>query len=142
MLYVDDVDGAQWLRVVELLTEQAAHDMVLCLYPDSPPDVFPEPFVASPSQEDLERVTTYGDETEPPCSRRIAVTAYLVDVLRPHLGEFEDWGDSLILYPQRERIWTAAFIPHERVVLIREVRLHDYLDAAGIQVALNAPEGW
>jgi hypothetical protein len=142
MLYVEDTDGAQWLRVVEVMSEQATYDMVLCLYPDSPPDSFIEPFSSSQSQEDLERVTTYGDETEPPCSERLRVTADTVGVLRPHLGDFEDWGDSLILYPLRERTWTAAFIPHERIVLIRDVRLRDYLDAADVPVSLESPEGW
>jgi hypothetical protein len=141
MLYVEDTDGAQWLRVVEVMSEQAAYDMVLCLYPDSPPDTFLEPFASAQSQEDLERVTTYEDETAPPCSERLRVTADTVDVLRPYLGDFEDWGDSLILYPHRERTWTAAFIPHERVVLIRDVRLRDFLDAAGVPVSLEVPEG-
>jgi hypothetical protein len=142
MLYVEDTDGSQWLRVVELMCEQAAHDMVLCLYPDSVPDAFAEPFASSRSQEDLERVTTYEDGTASPCSERLRVTADTVEALRPHLGDFEDWGDSLILYPLRERTWTAAFIPHERVVLIRDVRLRDYLDAAGVTVGFEAPDGW
>ena len=142
MLYIEDADGAQWLRVVELMSEQAAYDMVLCLYPDSPPDTFPEPFALPQSQEDLERVTTYESETAPPCSERLGVSAETVDVLRPYLDEFEDWGDSMILYPPRERIWSAAFTPHERVVLIRDVRLRDFLDAAGVPVSLEAPEGW
>ena len=142
MLYVEDADGSQWLRVVEAMSEQTAYDMVLCLYPDSPPDAFLEPFVSPQSQEDFERVTAYEDETEPPCSERLRVTPDVLDVLRPHLGDFEDWGDSLILYPLRERTWTAAFIPHERIVLIRDGRLRDYLDAAGVPVRLEAPEGW
>lgn len=142
MLYVADEDGAEWLSVVEVLSEQAAYDMVLCLYPDSQPDAFPEQFTSSPSQEDLERVTTYEDEEAPPCSERLRVTAHTVEMLRPHLGDFEDWGDSLVLYPPRERTWMAAFIPHERVVLIRDVRLRDFLDAAGVPVCMEAPEGW
>ena len=142
MLYIEDTDGAQWLRVVEVMSEQAAYDMVLCLYPDSQPDTFIEPFSSPQSHEELERVTTYGDETTPPCSERLRVTADTVDDMRSHLGDFEDWGDSLILYPLRERAWTAAFIPHERVVLVRDVRLRDYLDAAGVTVSLDAPEGW
>jgi len=141
MLYVEDTDGTQWLRVVEVMSEQTAYDMVLCLYPDSPPGAFLEPFASSQSQEDLERVTGY-DETEPPCSERLRVTPETVGVLWLHLGDFEDWGDSLILYPLRERTWAAAFIPHERIVLIRDVRLRDYLDAAGVKVSLEEPEAW
>ena len=142
MLYVEDADGAQWLQVIELMSEQAEYDIVLCLYPDSPPDAFPEPFTAQQSHEDLERVTTYEVEPAPPCSERLRVTADAVDVLRPHLDDLEDWGDSMILYPLRERTWTAAFIPQERVVLVRDPRLRDYLDAAGVPVTLEAPEGW
>lgn len=142
MLYVEDEDGAQWLRIVELVSEQAVFDMVLCLYPDSPPDAFPAPFASPQSHEDLERVTTYHDETLPPCSARLRVTGEVVDLLKPHLGDFEDWGDSLILYLQRERLWTVAYIPHERIVLVRDMHLRDYLDAAGIPVSVEAPEGW
>ncbi len=111
-------------------------------HPDSVPEAFPEPFLVSQVPERLERVTTYPDGTEPPCSARIPVSAELIDDLRPHVGDFEDWGDSLILYPPRERKWVAAFIPHERVILVRDVRLGDFLDAAGIPVRLEAPEGW
>lgn len=142
MLYVEDPDGAQWLKIIELLSEREAYDVVLCLYPDSPVDAFPEPFAASGAQEDLERVTTYPDGGTPPCSPRLRVTADLIDRLRPHLGDLEDWGDSFALYPPRERAWVAAFIPHERTSLIRDVRLHDFLDAAGVPVSPQEPEGW
>lgn len=142
MLYVEDLDGSRWLSVVELLSELEAHDMVLCLYPDSGPEAFPEPFSASRAPEPLERATTYPDGTEPPCSARVPVSTELLADLRPHIGDFEEWGDSLILFPPRERRWVAAFIPHERAILVQDVRLRDFLDAAGIPVGLEAPECW
>ena len=64
-----------------------------------------------------------------------------MDLLRPHTGEFEDWGDSLALYPPRERQWVAAFIPDQRVALVRDVRLKGFLDAAGIKASEEPPSG-
>jgi len=142
MLYVEDTDGSMWLSVVDVLREREAYDMALCLYPDSAPEAFPPPFSVAETPEALERVTTYGDGGEPPCSARVRVSESFLDSLRPHVGDFEDWGDSLALYPARERQWTAAFVPHERVVLVRDVRLGDFLDAAGISVGLEPPDGW
>lgn len=142
MLYIQDADDELWLGLVEVLCEREARDMVLCLYPDSAADDFPEPFCASEEPESLERVAEYPSGVEPPCSGRVRVTAELIDLLRPCTGEFEDWGDSLVLYPPRERQWVAAFIPHRRVALVRDVRLQDFLDAAGIESSTEAPQGW
>lgn len=142
MLYIEDSDDELWLQLVELLLERHACDMALCLYPDSGPDDFPSPFSAAREPEPLERVIAYPDGDEPPCSGRVQVSADLLDQLRPSTGEFEDWGDSLLLYPPRERQWVAAFIPHERVALVRDVRLQDFLDAAGIDASTEPPEGW
>ena len=142
MLYIEDSDDELWLRLVEVLSEREICDMVLCLYPGSEPDSFPEPFSPSAEPESLERVTTYPDGGEPSCSGRVRVSAELIDSLRPDTGEFEDWGDSLLLYPPRERQWVAAFIPHQRVALVRDVRLQDFLDAAGIEASTESPQGW
>jgi|GEM_PF-3839287 len=142
MLYIEDSDDELWLRLVEVLCERGIHDLVLCLYPDSDPAAFPEPFSASRSPESLERVTAYPNGNEPPCSGRVRVSAELIDLLRPYTGEFEDWGDSLLLYPPRERQWVAAFIPHQCVALVRDVRLEDFLEAAGIEASTESPQGW
>lgn len=142
MLYIEDSDDELWLRLVEVLSERQACDMVLCLYPDSEPDDFPEPFSPSQQPESLERVTVYPSEDEPPCSGRARVSAELIDLLEPYAGEFEEWGDSMLLYPPRERQWVAAFIPHQRVALVRDVRLEDFLDAAGIEASAESPQGW
>ncbi len=142
MLYIEDADDEVWLHLVEVLSEREACDMVLCLYPDSGSADFPEPFSVSPESEFLERVTEYPGGDEPPCSGRVRVSDELIDLLRPYTGEFEDWGDSLLLYPPRERQWVAAFIPHRRVALVRDVRLEDFLDAAGIEASTESPHGW
>jgi len=142
MLYIDDTDGSAWLSVVDTLAEREAQDMVLCLYPDAGQDSFPEPFTLPNVEEPLERVVTYPDESETACSARIRVTTELLDALRGHVGDFEDWGDSLAVYAPRERAWIAAFIPHRRVVLVRDDRLRDFLDAAGISVGSESPEDW
>lgn len=142
MLYIEDADDELWLGLVAVLSEREICDMVLCLYPDSGADSFPEPFTAPGEPESLERVTMYPDESEPPCSGRVRVSAELIDLLRPETGEFEDWGDSLLLYPPRERQWMAAFIPHRRVALVRDDKLQDFLEAAGIQASTEPPEGW
>jgi hypothetical protein len=142
MLYIEDTDGSVWLDVVNVLREREAYSMVLCLYPGSSAEAFPAPFALAEAPEYLERVTTYPGGDEPPCSGRVRVSEGLLDSLRPHVGDFEDWGDSFALYPLHEREWTAAFIPHERVVLVSDVRLHDFLDAAGIAVGLERPDGW
>ncbi len=142
MLYIEDADDGLWLSLVEVLGEREICDMVLCLYPDSEEDDFPEPFFAPQEQEPFERVTVYPDESEPPCSGRVRASAALVDLLRQDIGEFEDWGDSLLLYPPRERRWVAAYIPHRRVVLVQDVRLKDFLDAAGIDASTEPPRGW
>lgn len=142
MLYIEDSDDELWLGLIEVLSERELCDMVLCLYPDSEPDDFPEPFAAPREFEPLERVTAYPDESEPPCSGRVRVSAELIDQLLPETGEFEDWGDSLLLYPPRERQWLAAFIPHQRVALVRDDKLQGFLDAAGIQASTEPPEGW
>jgi hypothetical protein len=63
------------------------------------------------------------------------MSAELLDSLRLCTGEFEDWGDSLLLYPPRERRWIAAFIPHRRIALVRDERLQDFLNAAGIEAS-------
>jgi len=141
MLYVEDSDDDLWLDLVEVLREREILDMALCLYPDSDSADFPEPFSASRDSEPLERVTAYPDESEPPCSARVRVSEELLDRLRPYTGEFEDWGDSLLLYPPRERQWVAAFIPHQRIALVRDVRLKDFLDAAGIEARTEVPPG-
>jgi hypothetical protein len=133
MLTIQDSDDELWLDLAEVLSERETCDMVLCLYPDSQPDAFPEPFTPSRAPEPLERVVEYPDGDEPPCSGRVRVSAELLDSLRPCTGEFEDWGDSLLLYPPRERQWVAAFIPHRRIAFVRDVRLQDFLDAAGIE---------
>ena len=130
MLFVEDSDGSIWLATVELMLEREPYDMVLCLYHDSMPGVLPQPFRVSQQPEHLERVTTYPDESEPPCSARARVTSGLLDSLRPHIGEFEDWGDNLTIYPVSLQSWAASFIPHERVVLVRDVQLHGFLNAA------------
>ncbi len=142
MLYIEDSDDELWLDLAEVLSEREFCDMVLCLYPDSEPADFPAPFSPADEPECLERVVTYPDESEPPCSGRVRVSAQLLDLLRPCTGEFEDWGDSLLLYPPRERRWVAAFIPHRRVALVRDVRLRDFLDAAGIEASTEPPRGW
>jgi len=142
MLYIEDADDELWLSLVEVLSEREICDMALCLYPDSESAAFPEPFSPSREPESLERVVAYPDGDEPPCSGRVRVSAELVDLLRPCTGEFEDWGDSLLLYPPRERQWVAAFIPHQRVALVRDVRLQDFLDAAGIEASTESPRGW
>lgn len=142
MLYIEDADDGLWLSIVELLGERQICEMVLCLYPDSEEDGFPEPFTTSHDPEPLERVTAYPDGREPPCSARLPVSASTLDVLRLAVGEFEDWGDSLLVYPPRERQWIAAFIPQRRVVLVQDVRLEDFLDAAGIEASTEAPPGW
>ena len=142
MLYIEDADDELWLSLVEVLSERQICDMVLCLYPDSEEDGFPEPFSASHDSEPLERVTAYPDGSEPPCSARLRVSAAALDSLRPYTGEFEDRGDSLLVYPPRERQWIAAFIPHRRVALVQDVRLEDFLDAAGIEASTEMPPGW
>ncbi|MBN2841262.1 MAG: hypothetical protein JXP37_09945 [Coriobacteriia bacterium] len=142
MLYIEDSDDELWLDLVEVLSERQIGDMVLCLYPDSEPDTFPEPFSASGEPESLERVTEYPDGGEPPCSARARVSARLIEQLRTYTGEFEDWGDSLLLYPPRERQWFAAFIPHQRIALVKDVKLQDFLDAAGIEASTEPPRGW
>jgi hypothetical protein len=142
MLYIEDTDGSLWLSVADVLRERQAYDMVLYLYPDSAPDAFPLPFSPSRTYEGLERVTTYADGNEPPRSDRVRVDEDLIDSLRQHVGDFEDWGDALTLYPPHERSWAAAYIPHERVVLVSDERLRDFLDAAGLPVGLEPPDGW
>ena len=142
MLYIQDSDGDTWLDVVELLSEREDHDMVLCLHPGSAGDALPDPFSLPVAPLILERVTTYPDGAEPPCSSRVRVSAELVDLLRPRASEFEDWGDSLALYPLKEWGWAAALIPHQRVILVRDEQLHGFLDAVGIPVNYEAPDGW
>lgn len=142
MLYIEDSDDELWLALAEVLSEREICDMVLCLYPDSASDSFPEPFSAPRDPELLERVTEYPDGSEPACSGRVRVSAALVALLQPYTGEFEDWGDSMLLYPPRERQWIAAFIPHQRIAFVRDVRLEAFLDAAGIEASTEAPEDW
>jgi hypothetical protein len=135
MLTIQDSDDELWLDLVEVLSEREICDMVLCLYPDSQPHDFPEPFIPSRAPESLERVVEYPGGDEPVCSGRVRVSAELLDSLRLCTGEFEDWGDSLLLYPPRERRWIAAFIPHRRIALVRDERLQDFLNAAGIEAS-------
>jgi len=142
MLYIEDSDGSAWLSVVDVLVERETYDMVLCLYPDSESDAFPEPFSPPNLAEPLERVTTYPGGSEPACSSRVRVNSALLEDLRAGTGDFEDWGDSFVLYPPRERAWVAAFIPHRRVVLVRDDRLRDFLDAASVRVSSEPPEEW
>ncbi|MDY0339935.1 MAG: hypothetical protein RBS17_01815 [Coriobacteriia bacterium] len=141
MLYIEDSDDDLWLDLVELLSERQIHDMVLCLYPGSGSDDFPEPFSVSCSPDSLEQVIVCSDGNEPPCSGRVRVSGELLDLLRSYTGEFEDWGDSLLLYQPRERQWVAAFIPHQRIALVKDVRLQDFLDAAGIKAGTESPPG-
>lgn len=142
MLYIEELDDDLWLHLVEVLGEQQICDMVLCLYPDSEPALFPEPFFDPAEPECLERVTVYPDDSEPPCSGRMRVSSDLTELLSDHAGDFEDWGDSMLLYPPRERQWIAAFVPHQRVALVRDVKLQDFLDAAGFQSSEQPPQGW
>ncbi len=142
MLHLKDADGDSWLDVVELLGERQVHDIVLCLYPDEEGAGFPSPFTHPEAPQHLERATTYPGDLEPPCSARVPVSGAILDLLRAHAGEFEDWGDSLVLYPPRENRWVAAFIPHERMVLVRDEHLYGYLDAAGVPVTFEAPDPW
>lgn len=141
MLYIEDADDDLWLDLVEVLGERELCDMVLCLYPGSD-ELFPRPFVSTVVPESLERVTQYPDGDEPPCSERASVSADLLGGLRSCTGEFEDWGDSLLLYPPRDRRWLAAFIPHRRVALVRDGRLREFLAAAGITASVEPPLGW
>jgi hypothetical protein len=135
MLTIQDSDDELWLDLVEVLSEREICDMVLCLYPDSQPDDFPQPFIPSRSTDSLDREVEYNAGDEPVCSGRVRVSAELLDSLRLCTGEFEDWGDSLLLYPPRERRWIAAFIPHRRIALVRDERLQDFLNAAGIEAS-------
>jgi hypothetical protein len=142
MLYIEDSDDGLWLTLTEVLSERQVCDMVVCAYPGEELDDLPDPFFATDDPESLERVTESSDGDEPPCSNRVRVSAALVDMLQEYVGEFEDWGDSLLLYPPRERRWIAAFIPHQRVALVRDVKLKDFLDAAGITASTELPPGW
>lgn len=142
MLYVEDADDGLWLTLAEVLCERHACDMVVCAYPGEGLEDVPDPFFATDDPESLERVTEDADGDEPPCSNRAPVSAALIDSLREYVGEFEDWGESLLLYPPRERRWVAAFIPHRRVALVRDVKLQGFLDAAGITASVDPPHGW
>ena len=142
MLYIEDTDGRLWLSVVDVLREREPYDMVLCLYADSAEDEFAEPFSEAETYEYLDPVTPQAEEDELTCSARVRVSDGLLETLRLHVGDFEDWGDSFALYPLHERTWMAAFIPHKRMILVSEPRLYDFLDAAGIPVLYDPPESW
>lgn len=134
MLTVDDADGGVWLEIVELLSEQDDYDMVLFPHPGSDDEPLPAPFVGAAIPPPLESAATYPEGTGPACSARLRVTADSIEELGLHLDEFEDWGDTLALYPIREWAWAARFVTGERTVFIRDAHLYGYLDAAGIQV--------
>jgi hypothetical protein len=141
VLYIEDTDGSQWLVVVALLRERALYDMVLSLYPEAGEDEIPDPFEAPDVRDYLEPVTEYPDDVDVGRSARLRVSPELIDDLRQYLGEFEDWGDALILYPLKEQQWVAAYVPARRVVLIRDIRLYDFLDAGGLTVSVEEPDG-
>lgn len=141
MLYIEDTDGSQWLDVVALLRERGTYDMVLSLYPGAGEDQIPDPFEAPDVRDYLEPVVEYPDDIDVGRSARLRVSSELLDDLRQYLGEFEDWGDSLALYPLREQQWVAALVPARRVVMLRDDRLYDFLDAAGLTVSVEEPDG-
>lgn len=142
MLYIEDSDDGLWLTIAEVLSERQVCDMVVCAYPGEELEDLPQPFFVADDLESLERVTEISGGDEPLCSNRVPVSAGLIDMLHEYVGEFEDWGDSLLLYPPRERKWIAAFIPHQRVALVRDAKLKDFLDAAGITASTEPPPGW
>ena len=141
MLYIEDTDGSQWLDVVALLRERGIYDMVLSLYPHAGEDEIPDPFDAPDVRDYLEPVTEYPDEVDVGRSARLHVSPELLDDLRQYLGEFEDWGDALVLYPLKEQQWVAAYVPARRVVLVRDDRLWDFLDAGGLTLSVEEPDG-
>lgn len=141
MLYIEDPDGSQWLDVVALLRERGTYDMVLSLYPEAGEDQIPDPFEAPDVRDYLEPVVEYPDDIDVGRSARLLLSSELLDDLRQYLGEFEDWGDSLALYPLKEQQWVAAFVPARRVVMLRDDRLYDFLDAAGLTVSVEEPDG-
>jgi len=142
MLTVKDADASCWLDIVELLGEQDDYDMVLFPHPGTDDEALPAPFVVPETPPIAECAATYTEGAGPTCSARLRVTDDLIDQFRDHLDEVEDWGDTLALYALREWAWAVAFVPHERLVLIRDVHLYGYLDAAGIPVRKEESEDY
>lgn len=140
MLTVEDADGSVWLEIVELLSEQDDYDMVLFPYPGSEGEPLPAPFAPAATPPLVESAATYSEDNGPACSARLRVTPDSIEELGDHLDEFEDWGEAMALYPPRDWSWVASFVTHEGTVLVRDVRLYGYLDAAGIPVRKDAPE--
>ena len=139
MLYLDDDRRSRWPAVARTLASLFQLDMVLCLYPDS--EHLSDPFVACEDDEPLERITTYLDGDIPPRSARVAVDEALMTYLESHVDEFEEWGDSLILYRPGATALVAAAIPHEGIILVAD-EFGAPLDAAGFRVSSEPPEGW
>ena len=116
--------------------------MIGSLYPGEELDALPAPFATKGTTKNFERVTTYGDEEEPPRSTRLCVDAELLHRFKEVKAVFVESCDSFALYRHREIKWVACTVPHERICLVRDAALFEELRLLGLAVSKEPPAWW
>lgn len=140
MLYIIGDTSKTWPTLIRILTESAQLQMVALLYPGQL--TFPPKFLPSGSLEELEPVTTWGENESPTASARLPVSYELLDELASDPTSFfvGDW--DFAVYRTSEHKWVACTIPHEEMVLVSDDQILELLQEAGLPVSNSAPDWW
>lgn len=143
MIYVTETNFERQLALLDVVSQQLGETRaVVWLYPDSKTKTVAG-LTVSDEHQGLLPVTNYGDGSEQGLNTSPkAFNAGLVSELLKNQSEVIRFCDSVAIYKPDEKEWSACFIHHEGMCLVRDNALLENLKEQKFSASTEAPSWW
>lgn len=142
MLYVIESDFERKIFMLNEFSKKESCDLVVWLYPES----FLSKLLGVPFElyyeENLESVTTYGNNANVRRSYRLQLDQGLVNKIVMNKELCSKNVDSFCLYYKRKLSWNVCTIGHEGVCLVKDYGMYEFLRKLGYSVSKKPPVWW
>lgn len=142
MIYIEEKIYDRQVDLLEFFYQHGKYDIIIWFYPEAKKRSICGLKLTPKGLMEGEQVTIYGDGFKPKKTRRVNLTAELLEIIRNSAEDIQLNCDSLTLYSTEENNWTACIIPHERMGLVRDDEHLDSLTIEGLEPSLEKPEWW
>ncbi|MCP8900663.1 hypothetical protein [Gilvimarinus xylanilyticus] len=141
MIYIQESSLEHQLNVLERISAKSSFVLILWNYPKASKQIVPL-IGGKLFNQGFEAVTEYFDNTVLMHSRPLAARPSLLSYLSRFKRELERSVDSICLYSERSKHWSACSIGHEGMCLVRDESFLEPLLAAGFNASIEAPDWW
>ncbi|UTF58614.1 hypothetical protein [Gilvimarinus sp. DA14] len=141
MIYIQESGLKRQLELLALLSEVEVCELVIWLYPESKIKHLAGILILN-DHENLVAITTYEDGTKPRRTSSLLATSNFMLTLKSFASKLKCNSDSIALYPEGDKEWSACAVGHEGMCLVRNESLLSKIQSAGFSASLTAPPWW